>query len=163
MHCCAALLYRRKDRCLDKLGTAETKLLYTLQWIILDAAEECADAEAEQGIFHPPSHYLFPISAIQVFVYLFSPLGDFLKHSDFMTNFRLENGLKLWESLWEFKHPNVPCFTTHVMTKCTFLRGRREKHNLPKFGDVFIGGAVQEKQSHKEQCTASLDSSDTGP
>ncbi|XP_054724860.1 protein unc-80 homolog [Uloborus diversus] len=161
MHCCAALLYRRKDRCLDKLGTPETKLLYTLQWIILDATEECADAEAEQGIYHPPSHYLFPISAIQVFVYLFAPLGDFLKHSDFMTSFRLENGLKLWESLWEYKHPNFPCFTTHVMPKRTLLKARRDRQNAPKFGDVFIGGGI--KQSSKEQCSASLDSSDTGP
>ncbi|XP_055936881.1 protein unc-80 homolog isoform X2 [Argiope bruennichi] len=163
MHCCAALLYRRKDTCLDKLGTPETKLLYTLQWIILDATEECADAEAEQGIFHSPRHYLFPISSIQVFVYLFAPLGDFLKHSDFMTSFRLENGLKLWESLWEYKHPNVPCFTTHVMPKRTFLRGRREKQNAAKFGDVFIGGAALSKRLSKDQCTMSVDSSDTVP
>ncbi|GFU92690.1 protein unc-80 homolog [Trichonephila clavipes] len=160
MHCCAALLYRRKDTCLDKLGTPETKLLYTLQWIILDATEECADAEAEQGIFHPSSHYLFPISSIQVFVYLFAPLGDFLKHSDFMTSFRLENGLKFWESLWEYKHPNVPCFTTHVMPKRTFLRGRRDRQSVAKFGDVFIGGVPISKQLSKDQ---SLDSSETGP
>ncbi|XP_042902932.1 protein unc-80 homolog [Parasteatoda tepidariorum] len=162
MHCCAALLYRRKDRCLDKLGTAETKLLYTLQWIILDAIEECADAEAEQGFYHPPSHYLFPISSIQVFVYLFAPLGDFLRHSDFMTSFRLENGLKLWESLWEYRHPNVACFTTHVLPKRTFLKGRREKQTATKFGDVFIGGGAAKRLS-KDQCTTSVDSSDTGP
>lgn len=68
MHCCAALLYRRKDRMLNQLGTTETKLLYTLHWIIVDAIEECSDAEAEKGIFHPPSHYLFPISTIQVYI-----------------------------------------------------------------------------------------------
>lgn len=66
MHCCAVLLYRRKDRLLSQLGTPETKLLYTLHWIIIDAIEECADAEAERGIYHSPSHYLFPISSIQV-------------------------------------------------------------------------------------------------
>lgn len=71
MHCCAALLYRRKDRCFNQLGTPETKLLYTLHWIIVDAIEECADAEAEKGIHHPPSHYLFPISAIQVCILFF--------------------------------------------------------------------------------------------
>ncbi|GIX99044.1 protein unc-80 homolog [Caerostris extrusa] len=163
MHCCAALLYRRKDTCIDKLGTLETKLLYTLQWIILDAAEECADAEAEKGIYHSSSSYLFHISSIQVFVYLFAPLGDFLKHSDFMTSFRLENGLKLWESLWEHKHPNVPCFTTHVMPKRTFLRGRRDGQNATKFGDVFIGGVPLSKQLSKDQCTTSVDSSETVP
>lgn len=81
----------------------------------------------------------YKIVIFQVFVYLFAPLGDFLKHSDFMTSFRLENGLKLWESLWEYKHPNVPCFTTHVMPKRAFLKGKRDKQNAAKFGDVFIG------------------------
>ncbi|KAG8197196.1 hypothetical protein JTE90_011351 [Oedothorax gibbosus] len=162
MHCCAALLYRRKDTCMEKLGTSETKLLYTLQWIILDAMEECADAEAERGVRHSTSHYLFPISSIQVFVYLFAPLGDFLRHSDFMTSFRLENGLKLWESLWEYKHPNVPCFTTHVMPKRAFLKGKRDKQNATKFGDVFMGASLA-KQFSKDQHTASVDSNDTVP
>lgn len=80
MHCCAVLLYRRKDRCLSQLGTPETKLLYTLQWIILDAIEECADAEAEKGIYHPPSHFLFPISAIQVKISLLWYFFSFCVH-----------------------------------------------------------------------------------
>lgn len=74
MHCCAVLLYRRKDRCLSQLGTPETKLLYTLHWILIDAIEECADAEAEKGIYHSPCHYLFPVSAIQVNLILFASM-----------------------------------------------------------------------------------------
>lgn len=66
MHCLAALLHARKDSCIEKLGAAETKLLYTLHWILLDAAEECADAEAEKGLFRTAAHYLFSINAIQV-------------------------------------------------------------------------------------------------
>ncbi|KAH7966677.1 hypothetical protein HPB49_018560 [Dermacentor silvarum] len=67
MHCCAALLYARKESCLEKLGAAETKLLYTLHWILLDAAEECTDAEHSQtGQLPDKSQYIFPITVIQV-------------------------------------------------------------------------------------------------
>jgi hypothetical protein len=52
---------------LQNLGAAETKLLYTLHWIILDAAEECADADYDKGIYHAsPFYYLFSIPAISV-------------------------------------------------------------------------------------------------
>jgi hypothetical protein len=60
----------RKDTNLQNLGAAETKLLYTLHWIILDAAEECADADYEKGIYHAsPFYYLFSIPAISVSKY----------------------------------------------------------------------------------------------
>ncbi len=55
------------------LGTAETKLLYTLHWILLDAADECilesetAGTPLEAG----PFAYLFPISAITVSLFGF--------------------------------------------------------------------------------------------
>lgn len=61
-----------------------------------------------------------------------------MKHSDFITCPRLENGLKIWESLWNFKSPDVPCFTTHVLPKRTFLRGKRDWKNATKFGEVII-------------------------
>ncbi|RXG55769.1 Protein unc-80 [Armadillidium vulgare] len=44
-------------------------------------------------------------------IYLFAPLLHTLKESDFQ-NFRLENGLKIWNALWEFRHPDVPVLTT---------------------------------------------------
>lgn len=50
---------------------------------------------------------------LQVFIYLFAPLLHTLKESDFQ-NFRLENGLKIWAALWEYRHPDVPAFTTPV-------------------------------------------------
>lgn len=57
----------RRDSNLQNLGAAETKLLYTLHWIILDAAEECADADFERGQYHTsPFYYLFSIPAISV-------------------------------------------------------------------------------------------------
>ena len=31
-----------------------------------------------------------------------------------MQNFRLESGKKLWQALWEFRHPDTECFTSPV-------------------------------------------------
>ncbi|KAF4517235.1 hypothetical protein B566_EDAN005289, partial [Ephemera danica] len=52
----------------------------------------------------------------QVFIFLFAPLCHHLKESD-MQSFRLENGLKLWQAIWEYKHPNAKCFTAHCKPK----------------------------------------------
>ena len=64
MHCAAALLTNRvKD--LQNLGAAETKLLYTLHWILLFAADECADNEDGKKILNT-YEYLFSIPTISV-------------------------------------------------------------------------------------------------
>lgn len=43
------------------------KLLYTIHWILLDAAEECADSDLEHGIIHhSPFYYIFPVTVIEV-------------------------------------------------------------------------------------------------
>lgn len=42
-------IFCRRESTITNLGAAETKLLYTLHWIILDAAEECVDADHERG------------------------------------------------------------------------------------------------------------------
>ena len=146
---------RLKDGNIQTLGAVETKLLYTLHWIILDAAEECADADYEKGVFHSsPFYYLFSVPTItvrcrgeerdvgrllgrfQLFVYLFAPLCQNLKESDFQ-NFRLENGLKIWQAMWEFRHPDANCFVTHCKPKPKYLAGRHRMKQ--QFGDVFIG------------------------
>lgn len=150
MHCCAALLYARKESCLEKLGAAETKLLYTLHWILLDAAEECTDAEHSQtGQLPDKSQYIFPITVIQVFVYLFAPLIPFLKQSDFVGSFRLENGVRIWEPLWEHRHPAVPCFTAAVQPHGHAMRAARSRADYDlrrhEYGDVFIGTGVPAK------------------
>lgn len=73
----------------------------------------------------------------QLFVFLFAPLSQHLKESDFTNNFRLENGLKMWQALWEFRHPDAQCFTTLVKPKPKPLGGNFCKRNV--HGDVFIG------------------------
>lgn len=66
MHCAAALLTNRvKD--LQNLGAAETKLLYTLHWILLFAADECADNEDGKKEMNTYD-YLFSIPTISVLI-----------------------------------------------------------------------------------------------
>lgn len=53
---------------LQALGATETKLLYTLHWILLFASAECADdeAEAKRNLSKEPDRYLFSIPTISV-------------------------------------------------------------------------------------------------
>ncbi|XP_050693714.1 protein unc-80 homolog isoform X3 [Eriocheir sinensis] len=143
MHCAASLLYNRRESTITNLGAAETKLLYTLHWVILDAAEECVDADHERITAREGGGvtYHFSVATIQVFVYLFAPLLHTLKESDFQ-NFRLENGLKIWAALWEYRHPDVPAFTTPVRPRRQVLRARKMRRSNTQFGDVFLGGGA---------------------
>uniref|UniRef100_T1IVG6 Uncharacterized protein n=1 Tax=Strigamia maritima TaxID=126957 RepID=T1IVG6_STRMM len=142
MHCCASMLYNRRDN-IGRLGSGETKLLYTLHWILLDAAEECCDSDPSGKKCEKLENalrYLFSLTTIEVFVYLFAPLCFYLKESDFQS-FRLENGLKIWQAMWEYRHPPVPCFTAQVKPVRTILHGVRLKKADAQFGDVFLGGS----------------------
>ena len=56
--------HHRKESIFN-LGSAETKLLYTLHWILLDAMDECCLEEQERGNldYH---NYNVPLSSITV-------------------------------------------------------------------------------------------------
>ncbi|KAI5727429.1 hypothetical protein M8J77_002234 [Diaphorina citri] len=141
IHCSAALLHNRKDTNLQTLGAAESKLLYILHWILLDAAEECADADYEKGIYHTsPFYYLFSIPSITLFIYMFAPLCHHIKESDLQT-FRLENGLKIWQALWDYRHPEAPCFTAPCKPKPKVVWSKilKAPHHHSQFGDIFLG------------------------
>lgn len=52
---------------MQSLGNVETKLLYTIHWIILDASDECSESDYENGIYYSnPFHYLFSIPTMTV-------------------------------------------------------------------------------------------------
>nr|XP_033339451.1 protein unc-80 homolog isoform X5 [Megalopta genalis] len=144
LHATANHLHNRKD--FQTLGAMETTLLYILHWILLDAAEECAETEADSG---SPFYYLFSIPTMTLFVYLFAPLCNHLKDIDFKTNLRLENGLKIWASLCECRHPDTPCFTAHCRIKPQALWNRSFKsskqHQISD--DVFVGGNIESPPS----------------
>nr|XP_037867403.1 protein unc-80 homolog isoform X7 [Bombyx mori] len=138
MHSLASVLHTRVKDNMQSLGNVETKLLYTLHWILLDASDECADNDYENGVFYSnPFHYLFSVPTMTLFVFLFAPLSHHLKESDFTNNYRLENGLKMWQAMWEFRHPDAPCFTTLVKPKPKPLGGKYSKR--PQHSDVFLG------------------------
>ncbi|KZC08561.1 Protein unc-80 like protein [Dufourea novaeangliae] len=128
------------------LGAIETTLLYILHWILLDAAEECAETETEAG---NPFYYLFSIPTMTLFVYLFAPLCNHLKDIDFKTNLRLENGLKIWSAMCECRHPDTPCFTTHCRIKPQALWNRSFKYSKQHqmSDDVFVGGNIESPPS----------------
>ncbi|XP_076183174.1 unc80, NALCN channel complex subunit isoform X2 [Ptiloglossa arizonensis] len=144
LHAAANLLHNRKD--FQTLGAMETTLLYILHWILLDAAEECAETETDPG---NPFYYLFSVPTMSLFVYLFAPLCNHLKDIDFKTNLRLENGLKIWSAMCECRHPDTPCFTTHCRIKPQALWNRSFKssrqHQISD--DVFVGENVDSPPS----------------
>lgn len=70
--------FRVKD--LQSLGQAETKLLYTLHWIMLFASDECAEETGEDGTTTSAQgknqqNYLFSVPAISVSYGNFTTLG----------------------------------------------------------------------------------------
>lgn len=104
---------------INMLGQAETKLLYTLHWILLFASDECADEETDATT--EARNHLFSIPTISLFVYLFAPIVNQMKESVHHSN-RLENGEKLWHGMCEHSPPpGAPCFTAAVKPKARQL------------------------------------------
>ncbi|KAA0188231.1 hypothetical protein FBUS_03245 [Fasciolopsis buskii] len=90
-----------------QFSPAETKLLYTLHWILLDAASECEDAEIEgsQGKSRTTKNrFLHDLSSLQLFIYLFTPIVEQLTAADFET-LKLESGLSIWVPLMSYRQP----------------------------------------------------------
>ena len=140
IHCCSSMLANRNETNPEaRFMTNEIKLLYTLHWIILDAASECEDLESEQAMGRSVHSYLHSLDTIQLFVFLLIPLVSTLKESDFQS-LKLENGLRLWEPLWNYRQPDVPCFSTPVKARRVVLKAQR---NLLKvnfnMANIYIG------------------------
>jgi hypothetical protein len=55
----------------------------------------------------------------------------------------LEPGLRLWQPLWEFRQPNVPCFSTPVKAPRKMLRAQRNRHkvnfNTANIYGIYVG------------------------
>jgi hypothetical protein len=127
IHACAAALVHRKEQStsMSRLSKTETKLLYTLHWLILDAASECED-NATASSLHVSDNksseqkrnrsYLHPVSTIQLFVYLFIPILKSLSAEDLDT-LKLSNGLRIWQPLWAFRQPDIRIFNSSVKLK----------------------------------------------
>lgn len=68
-------------------------------------------------------------------MYLFAPIAHHLKESDFQ-NFRLENGIKLWQGMWEYRSPNVQCFLMPVKPRARQLVNSGSSQQS---GEFFVG------------------------
>ncbi|KAJ8031313.1 Protein unc-80-like [Holothuria leucospilota] len=138
-HCCATLLNNRaKLGHADKLGVAETKILHTLHWALLDAPEECMQKEEEsKGVcqlhVNHEGEFIYPLTTIQLFVYLFAPLVYCLRESDL--SFRLASGLKVWKPMWDHKQPDIPCFALPVKPRRLIRVARRKLVTVPALPD----------------------------
>ena len=75
----------------SKFDGNQTKLLYTLHWMILDAASECEDNDSDKALGRSFYSYMHTLDNIQLFVYLFAPLVSSLKSADFQS-LKLEPG-----------------------------------------------------------------------
>lgn len=114
------------------------KLLYILHWIILDAASECEDLETDPAR-NGASVQLHSLCTVQLLVYLLAPVIHLLRDSDFQT-LKLENGLRFWQPLWDYRQPDIPCFSTPVKPQRNILKAQ---HNLLKVNtnaaNIYIG------------------------
>ncbi len=148
MHACAsALLYRKENNPGAKLSKTETKLLYTLHWLIIDAASECEDNAATQtvkiisatkrpsitsstgpkdrslkrrkAIENDPNKVVSYIHSVSTIQLFVYLFVPLLKTltPDDLDNLKLSNGLKIWESLWMCRQPSIKIFNTPVKQK----------------------------------------------
>uniref|UniRef100_A0AAY5KIG3 Unc-80 homolog (C. elegans) n=1 Tax=Esox lucius TaxID=8010 RepID=A0AAY5KIG3_ESOLU len=152
LHCTAILLSNRnKLGHQDKLGVAETKLLHTLHWMLLEAAQECnhepslghgwsggstgsgsgvprrsgsleEDEHARTKLFHKS------MATVELFVFLFAPLIHRIKESDL--TFRLASGLVLWQPMWEHRQPDVPAFSALIKPVRNIVTGTICPHSV---------------------------------
>ncbi|XP_026687198.1 uncharacterized protein LOC113471921 [Diaphorina citri] len=81
-----------------------------------------------------------PTDTTLLFIYMFAPLCHHIKESDLQT-FRLENGLKIWQALWDYRHPEAPCFTAPCKPKPKVVWSKilKAPHHHSQFGDIFLG------------------------
>lgn len=65
----------------------------------------------------------YSVSCIQMFVYLIAPLCHVVKEEEIEGHIRLESGLRLWQAFWQFRQPDIICFSAPV---------KQRKNQLPQ-------------------------------
>ena len=142
VHCCAAVLRQRQPGL--PLGGATVKLLYTLHWLVLDAAAECDDTESGRGGAGGRAGggagagaYVYTLDAVELFVYMLAPLMQSVHTADLQT-LKLENGLRMWHPLWSHRQPDVACFSSPVQSGRTPPHTPRPRVNF-NMADIYIG------------------------
>ncbi|VDN59624.1 unnamed protein product, partial [Dracunculus medinensis] len=129
VQCCATLLSEAANsKGSSPLSGPLSKILYILHWLLLDSANECCDAESRKSLIdsgewnaHSVRRYTFSISSIQLFVYLITPLISVINEENISSHIRLESGLKIWQSLWQYRQPEVLCFCAPVKQRRSLI------------------------------------------
>ncbi|CAD6199379.1 unnamed protein product [Caenorhabditis auriculariae] len=111
IQCCGSLLAANAGQ--KSLPSSLQKILYILHWMLIDSASECTDSISTKDDSQRATG-LFTISAVQLFVYLIAPLAEVITEEEVAQNIRLESGLKIWQAFWQFRQPDVWCFSAPV-------------------------------------------------
>ncbi|CAG9539348.1 unnamed protein product, partial [Cercopithifilaria johnstoni] len=154
VQCCASLLSEAVGRDDTPMSGSLVKMLYILHWLLLDSANECYDVEnsrknlTESTDFpvHAIRQYAFSISSIQLFVYMITPLLNVINEKDLTSNFRLESGLKIWQSLWQYRQPEVLCFCAPVKQRRTqfpFITITKKTEPTSVVQGIYLGDAKE--------------------
>ena len=178
------MVHRRDNDLNSKLNKTETKLLYTLHWLILDAASECKDnattkSKSLSAKNLRETNYLHSVATVQLFVYLFIPIIKSISPSD-LDNLKLNNGLKIWQALWSCRQPNVTIFNTPVKLNHEYLtrdeplvqirtslnkkdncgNDKKDLDQTNYFGQIYMGSEDAAGKSKNEQKKSSIYQSD---
>lgn len=68
--------------------------------------------------------YFFSLETIQLLVYMVAPLLKTVREPNLQT-LKLENGLRFWQPLWEYRQPDVAAFSAPVKPKRSTLKANR--------------------------------------
>ena len=71
-----------------------------------------------------------------------------LSLGDFQT-LKLENGLRLWQPLWDYRQPDIPCFSTPVKPQRNVLKAQRSLLKVnTNAANIYIGKGTSRENLH---------------
>ncbi|XP_030638088.1 protein unc-80 homolog [Chanos chanos] len=156
LHCTAILLSNRnKLGHQDKLGVAETKLLHTLHWMLLEAAQEChqdlglgqgwSGGSSSSAFLQPVGNQgisgarnngsaeenemartkLYQRNMSTVELFVFLFAPLINRIKESDLTFRLASGLVIWQPMWEHRQPDVPAFSALIKPMRNIVTAKR--------------------------------------
>ncbi|KAL4003818.1 hypothetical protein ACH3XW_9180 [Acanthocheilonema viteae] len=75
---------------------------------------------------------------------MITPLLNVINEKDLTSNFRLESGLKIWQSLWQYRQPEVLCFCAPVKQRRThfpFITITKKTEPISAVQGIYLGDA----------------------
>uniref|UniRef100_A0A3B4DM80 Unc-80 homolog (C. elegans) n=1 Tax=Pygocentrus nattereri TaxID=42514 RepID=A0A3B4DM80_PYGNA len=153
LHCTSILLSNRnKLGHQDKLGVAETKLLHTLHWMLLEAAQEChqdlghgwsgGGSSGSSAFLQPLGNQgnlersgstpeeneyarakLYHKNMATVELFVFLFAPLIHRIKESDLTFRLASGLIIWQPMWEHRQPDVPAFSALIKPMRNIVTG----------------------------------------